>query len=218
MKSLPIPPHRVCLLLALALFLAGCAAGGQEAPTPTPVPQVVSQEKIVFTVEKGPIISKRNFYGEVVPAKQEPLFFRAPGYINRVTVKDGDRVKKGDVMAELQIDDLLSQLEQARIDLQTAQDNLESEKLQQEYPSDLKLLAINLEEPLDQVRDYVSRQNIRSTVLLDSEGKVGRAYGSESIPMQVIIDKKGIVRDVLVGFSPRMTDRLRGEIAKLRAD
>ncbi len=92
------------------------------------------------------------------------------------------------------------------------------EKLQQEYPSDLKLLAINLEEPLDQVRDYVSRQNIRSTVLLDSEGKVGRAYGSESIPMQVIIDKKGIVRDVLVGFSPRMTDRLRGEIAKLRAD
>ena len=92
------------------------------------------------------------------------------------------------------------------------------EKLQLENPNDLKLLAINLEEPRDQVRDYVARQNIRTTVLLDSEGKVGRIYGSESIPMQVIIDKKGIIRDIKVGFSPRMGEQLRQQIEQLRAD
>ena len=92
------------------------------------------------------------------------------------------------------------------------------EKLQEENPGSLKLLAINLEEPLDQVRDYVARQNIRSTVLLDEEGKVGRIYGSESIPMQVLIDKEGIVRDVQVGFSPRMAEKLRHEVANLSAD
>ncbi len=92
------------------------------------------------------------------------------------------------------------------------------EKLQEENPGSLKLLAINLEEPMDLVRDYVARQNIRSTVLLDEEGKVGRAYGSESIPMQVVIDKEGIVRDVQVGFSPRMAQKLRDEVAKLSAD
>jgi thiol-disulfide isomerase/thioredoxin len=92
------------------------------------------------------------------------------------------------------------------------------EKLQQEFPTDLKLLAINLEEPADLVKDYVSRQNIHSTVLLDTEGQVGRAYGSESIPMQVLVDKKGIVRDVQMGFSPRMTERLRQKIVELRAD
>ncbi len=92
------------------------------------------------------------------------------------------------------------------------------EKLQLEHPNDLKLLAINLEEPRDQVRDYVARQNIRATVLLDSEGKVGRIYGSESIPMQVIIDKKGIVRDIKVGFSPRMGEQLRQQLEQLRAD
>ena len=92
------------------------------------------------------------------------------------------------------------------------------EELQQEFPSDLKLLAINLEEPADLVKDYVARQHIRSTVLLDTEGKVGRAYRSESIPMQVIIDKKGIVRDVVMGFSPSLTERLREKISKLRAD
>ncbi len=92
------------------------------------------------------------------------------------------------------------------------------EKLQEENPGSLKLLAINLEEPLDQVRDYVARQNIRSTVLLDEEGKVGRVYGSESIPMQILIDKEGIVRDIQIGFNPRMAEKLRHEIAELSAD
>ena len=92
------------------------------------------------------------------------------------------------------------------------------EKLQQEFPAEMKLLAINLEEPEDLVKDYVSRQNIHSTVLLDTEGKVGRAYRSESIPMQVIIDKKGIVRDVMMGFSPQMLTRLREKIVELRSN
>jgi len=92
------------------------------------------------------------------------------------------------------------------------------EKLQKEYPNDLKLLAINLEEPLDLVRDFVARQNINTTVLLDSEGAVGRIYGSESIPMQVLIDKKGIIRDIKVGFSPRLGDILRKQLDKLRTD
>ena len=92
------------------------------------------------------------------------------------------------------------------------------EKLQEEHPNDLKLLAINLEEPRDEVRDYVARRNIRTTVLLDLEGKVGRIYGSESIPMQVLIDKNGIIRDVKIGFSPRMGDQLRKQLDQLNAD
>ncbi len=92
------------------------------------------------------------------------------------------------------------------------------EKLQQEHPNDLKLLAINLEESRDDVRDYVARRNIRTTVLLDSSGSVGRVYGSESIPMQVLIDKKGIVRDIKVGFSPRLGDQLRKQLDQLNSD
>jgi len=91
------------------------------------------------------------------------------------------------------------------------------EKLHRERPEDFVLLAINLQEPLDLVRDYVGRQNIKSMVLLDKDGEVGSAYHSESIPMQVLIDQKGIIRHVQVGFSPRMTDQLRAEIEKLRA-
>ena len=92
------------------------------------------------------------------------------------------------------------------------------EKIQKEYPSDVKLLAVNLQDPIDDVKDFVARQNFNSTVLLDSEGRVGSVYQAGSIPMQVVIDKKGIVSSVHVGFSPRMGEQLRGEIEKLRSN
>ena len=90
------------------------------------------------------------------------------------------------------------------------------EKLQREYPNDLTLLAINVAEPPDQVRHYVAGRNISSTILLDEDGRVGEAYGSESIPMQVLIDQKGIVRRVTVGYTPRLAEQLRSAIEKLR--
>jgi len=89
------------------------------------------------------------------------------------------------------------------------------EDLQREYSSELVLLAVNLQEPLEEVRHYVEMRRIRSRVLLDEEGRVGATYGSDSIPMQVLIDQRGIVRDIQMGFSPNMGARLRGEVRKL---
>ena len=90
------------------------------------------------------------------------------------------------------------------------------ENLQKEYANTIILLAINLQEPGDIVKDYMRQHNLHSQVLLDEEGAVGQTYGAEAIPMQVLIDKQGIVRDVMTGFNPRMATRLRSEIEKLR--
>ncbi len=90
------------------------------------------------------------------------------------------------------------------------------ERLQKEYPNNLVLLAINLQEPKDVVRDYVRTQGINSQVLLDEEGSVGESYGTSSIPMQILVDRSGIVRHIQLGFNPRMSSELRAEIEKLR--
>ncbi len=90
------------------------------------------------------------------------------------------------------------------------------ENLQKEYPNDLRLLAINLREPADMVRDYVRKQSISSEVLLDEKGEVGDTYRSDSIPMQVLIDKQGVVRHVTAGYSPRLASQLRSWIESLR--
>ncbi len=90
------------------------------------------------------------------------------------------------------------------------------ENLQKEYANTLALLAVNLQESGEEVKGYMRQQHLHSQVLLDEEGSVGQVYGAEEIPMQVLIDKEGIVRDVMVGFNPKMTVRLRSEIEKLR--
>jgi thiol-disulfide isomerase/thioredoxin len=90
------------------------------------------------------------------------------------------------------------------------------ESLQKEYPDRLVLLAINLQEPKNEVQEYIRQHNLKSRVLLDEQGTVGGQYGTDAIPMQVLIDKAGIVRDVLTGYNPRMAKKLREEIENLK--
>jgi thiol-disulfide isomerase/thioredoxin len=88
------------------------------------------------------------------------------------------------------------------------------EKLQKENPGKVKVLAINLGESADVVREYVRSQNIESEVLLDEDSAVGSAYGAAGIPYQVLIDKNGIIRRVQEGAGP--IDKLQAEIFKLQ--
>jgi len=90
------------------------------------------------------------------------------------------------------------------------------EKLQKEYTNNMVLLAINLQESGDVVREYMREQGLSSHVLLDEKGSLGEIYGTDAIPMQVLIDKEGIVRDIKTGFSPSMLSQLRAEIERLR--
>ncbi len=113
------------IIPACLAILTACNPAHSARPTVTPVPEIVSYERAVFTVQRGSIVSEREMRGTVEPAQQDDLFFRASGYVSRVNVRRGDFVKKDEVMAELQVDDLINQLQQAEIDLQVAQANLD---------------------------------------------------------------------------------------------
>jgi multidrug efflux pump subunit AcrA (membrane-fusion protein) len=120
-------------LVVCAGVLAACSGSGGGKATPTPLPALVSYEKSIFPVERGTIVSEKKIIGDVQPKKQDDLFFRAGGYVTRVSVKVGDTVKAGDVLAEQQVDDLLNQLQQARIDLEVTQADLAKNKAQHEF-------------------------------------------------------------------------------------
>ena len=138
------------IALIFLFLLSACGGSNASQQTPTPLPALVSYEQEVFSVKQGPIVSEAELLGEIVPAKQDQLFFRSSGFVTRITVKQGDIVNQGDVLAELQVDDLLAQLQQAQIDLDVAKADLEKFDIQREFDlkraeAEVKIEEINLE-------------------------------------------------------------------------
>jgi len=117
---------RLALLLTVVALVVGTLAGcggraTQEEATPTPIPTPVVPSKPTYKVQRGPIAEEVKFTGRIAAVEEEQLYFRTDGRVATVDVKQGDQVKQGDVLAELEISDLLNQLAQAKVSLETAQ-------------------------------------------------------------------------------------------------
>ena len=112
---------------------------GQATPTPETLPPLAAPSKPTFAVERGGIVEEVTFSGRISPVREETLHFRADGRVAKVAVKEGDKVKKGDLLAELEIADLVNQtaqaqlaLEQAQIKLKNAEDAASEQRFQLE--------------------------------------------------------------------------------------
>jgi cytochrome c biogenesis protein CcmG, thiol:disulfide interchange protein DsbE len=62
----------------------------------------------------------------------------------------------------------------------------------------------------EEVRAFVRRHGISYTIVLDPDEKIGRRYRLEGHPTTILIDGRGIVRYVHVGF-------LRGDEKEIEA-
>jgi multidrug efflux pump subunit AcrA (membrane-fusion protein) len=75
-------------------------------------------------VRRGEVVDDLTFTARVSPVVEEELYFRAAGRVDRVLVQRGEIVEQGQLLAELQNEDLRRQLAQAQIELDTAELNL----------------------------------------------------------------------------------------------
>lgn len=64
------------------------------------------------------------------------------------------------------------------------------------------------------VRKFVQSMDIPYPVALAPD-EIVRKYGVSSLPTTILIDKKGIIRDKMVGFSTTVANRLNGRIEEL---
>jgi multidrug efflux pump subunit AcrA (membrane-fusion protein) len=107
------------------LSLAACTGTGadnaaQQAPTSTPIPTAPAVAAPTYTVQRGDVQEIFEFTGRWQPRDQEQLAFQVGGAVRRVNVRRGDTVSAGDLIADLQIDDLENQLASAQLQLESA--------------------------------------------------------------------------------------------------
>lgn len=77
------------------------------------------------------------------------------------------------------------------------------QELQDEFKDrGFQVMSIDQGERADQVRVFIERKKYSFHVVLDSDGAVGDEYGVRGIPTLVLVDKKGTVRWIRVGYSP----------------
>lgn len=116
------------------MLLAGCSLlpssrtqqVADEEATPTPIPTPIVPTKPTYTVKQGEIIDQLEFSGRISAITEEDLFFRNSGRIRNLFFKRGDIVEEGDVIADLEIDDLERELISVNLDLERAQSRLDS--------------------------------------------------------------------------------------------
>lgn len=65
----------------------------------------------------------------------------------------------------------------------------------------LVVLAVNLGEPADRVRDYILKHTLTLPVLIDSDSSVSRLYNVRGTPTRVLIDRQG--KMIAGGIGPR---------------
>ncbi|MGJ4802630.1 efflux RND transporter periplasmic adaptor subunit [Luteimonas sp. SDU82] len=102
--------------VALAGLLSACGSEGGDAPAPRPV--------LVEQPGGGEAAGISSYAGEVRAGEESPLSFRIGGNLARRTVDAGERVRKGQLLAELDPGDQRLQAEAARAQLAAAEAEL----------------------------------------------------------------------------------------------
>jgi len=117
-RAIRVAVQGTALALAGSLLLQGCdkqAAATVAAPTPVRV----------VTVAEGPAQPPIEASGVVAARDELRLSFKVGGLVQRVTVREGDAVRKGQLLAQLDNTEVAAQVEQSRQVADKAQRDLE---------------------------------------------------------------------------------------------
>ena len=127
---------------AIGLLLAACSS--TPPANPTPIPDLPTPAAPNYTVQRGLVARGVEFSARVQPASSETLSFQTDGRVYKINVKEGDIVKQGDVLAELDLTTLKTQLEQETIRLRTAASVLSN--TMQTFSDTLRLAQLDVEQ------------------------------------------------------------------------
>jgi HlyD family secretion protein len=105
----------------LCLVLTACTRLPEDYPTPTPIPTPAESNKPVYTVQRGTIEQVVKALGRVAANEEAIEYFRLNGRLFHLYVDTDAKVKKGDLLAELDTGTLKDQVKTAQVQADIAQ-------------------------------------------------------------------------------------------------
>jgi RND family efflux transporter MFP subunit len=158
----------------LSLQLMGCSLLPKEEGylhPPTVEPEKVAYETI--EMKKGNIEKKLEVGGFFISTKLEPLMFKERGGILKVLkVQKGDKVEPGQLIAELESNNLDSEIKQQKINLRRSEIDYESAKQNPNVgTADLEKARLNVQSAKIRLED-LEREYSKCTLYSTTSGEV----------------------------------------------
>lgn len=158
----------------------------------------------VYTVQPKEFVQTVSLTGKVIAAKNVDMAFEIAGRVSRVTVKVGDLVKKGQVIASLENGDYSSALqknyalassESARLkDIQSGGQRADVMLAQNEIDKARREVVLNKQAFLDQLQDIYSKADDAVRFKIDNSFRNPRSVNPE---FMYLIDQNSALRDSL---------------------
>ncbi|MFL6578631.1 MAG: TlpA family protein disulfide reductase [Povalibacter sp.] len=79
----------------------------------------------------------------------------------------------------------------------------------------MTVLSVNIDETSERAAEMAHTLKVSYPVLFDGRQEVSRAYEVNSMPLTVMIDREGVVRQVFEGFKPGYEKRYAEQIREL---
>lgn len=106
----------------VGLLLSACVKlPTNSLPTPTPIPTPSFSNRQTYTVVRGTIDQQVKALGRVDSAQQATLYYRQPGRLYHLLVDTNQPVKKGQLLAQMDVTSLQPQVKVAQVQAQIAQ-------------------------------------------------------------------------------------------------
>lgn len=178
-------PHT--FLLSIALLLTGCT----EAP---PKEKSTIQSVKVFHVPGAEDVAQRSFPGIVEASEKADLSFLVAGQIIEFSLKEGEPVKKGQLIARLDSTDYEIAVEEAKSRDEQAQAQLErtTKLLAKQFASQKEYDARKTAAIVAQSKLKLAQQNVKYTKLFASfSGEIAKKYVEN---FQNVLAKKPVVK------------------------
>ncbi len=153
------------LLGSVAVFLTACAssrAPDSQAASATSNPDPVVVETAV--AQKRDLKDTVTLAGTTTPYQQVTLYARTTGYLRRLTVDIGDPVRPGELIAQLEVPEMETQIAEKKAALRQAEASLEEARAKlEESRAEAEFASINfrrLKSIHDRDRDVLPEQDV----------------------------------------------------------
>ena len=193
-------------------ILSGCKPDAVETKKETPQPLAVQ----VVPAKRGPVSRILVLPGEVKPYQEAIIYAKVAGYLKTIPVDKGDSVKEGDLLADIEVPEMVADLQKYKAEVEVA--NLDFQRLSESQKKAPDLVMV---QSVDEARGRldVAKANLNRTETLLGYAKIRAPFSG--IITRRMVDPGAFIPAAAAGGSPdrcalvTLTDlgRIRVQIA-----